>query len=64
MLIQNIQNYEGVFLKETFSIIFQQFRKCVASLPPPAVGEGTSHRTKIGEPDFLIISGPTSSIDL
>ena len=27
MLIQNIQNYESVFLKDTFSITFQQFRK-------------------------------------
>ena len=27
MLIQNIQNYEDVFLKDTFNIIFQQFRK-------------------------------------
>ena len=29
VLIQNIQNYEGLFLKVTFSITFQQFRKCL-----------------------------------
>ena len=27
MLIQNFQNYGSVFLKDTFSITFQQFRK-------------------------------------